>query len=215
MSEHKEFNDPASISNRTAQILHPLAKLDKSSALAYIIKRNSDGQAVVITKTKKSADTLYKFLKEQELNVAVVHGNSRIDHKEEMINSFKRGDLNIFITTDMILNTSGLEDLDCIISIDLPLDAEQYINRLESLNKDGLSVILFSEDEEKSLATIEWLIKAEIEQTEIEGYLPSAYSDEESVVQKDKVKKPRHKKSKSKSKNSKTEEKKKEEDLEG
>lgn len=200
MSEYREFNDPASISNRTAQIVHPITQNEKSSALAYIIKKNSDGQAIVITKTKKSADMLYKFLKEQGINVEVAHGNSRSDKKEEFINAFRRGDLNIFITTDMILQSSGLDDADCIISYDLPMAAEQYIERLKSLNKNGLSIILYAHNDEKNLANIEWLIKCEIEQQEIEGYLPSAYSDEEIIVKKDKIKKPRHKKSKSREK---------------
>ncbi len=200
MSEHKEFNDAVSISSRTAQIVHPLSKVDKSSALAYIIKKNSDSQTVVVTKTKKSADTLYKFLKAKEISVEVAHGNTRTDKKEKFINDYKSGELKVLITTDLILQYSELDNLDCIVSYDLPHDAEQYINRLECLSKSGISVVLYSIEDEKSLRAIEWLIKADIDKQEIEGYLPSAYNDEESIGKKDKIKKPRHKKNKKKNK---------------
>ena len=197
-STEKIYYDPISVAQRTKQKLHLVASCDKAAMLLHIIKSNDDVHAVVITKTKREADSLSAYLKNQDINATSVHGSKRAQENEAAAKAFDEGEVAILITTDMILQSLELINITHMVSYDLPTEPEHYLSRMGCLNERGEAIALVSEEQEVELIDIERVMRHEIPEEEIEGFVPTPESDLTPQPTKDKKKKPRHRKQKRK-----------------
>ncbi|MGB5964244.1 MAG: helicase-related protein [Sulfurimonadaceae bacterium] len=196
----KIYYDPISIAKRTTQKLHLVADCDKAAMLAYIIKSSDDLHAVVITKTKREADSLSAYLKNQGINAASVHGSKRVQENEAAGKAFDEGALAVLITTDMILQSLELINITHMVSYDLPTEPEHYLSRVGCLNERGEAIAFVSPEQEVELIDIERVMRHEILEEELEGFEASPEADTVATPQrtKDQKKKPRHRKQKRK-----------------
>ena len=196
----KIYNDPISVAKRTKQKLHLVSGSNKAAMLAHIIKSSDLLQAVVITKTKRDADTLNSYLKTQKINATAIHGNKRAQENESAAKAFREGEVNILITTDMILQSLELKNIVNMVSYNLPTAPDHYFSRLGSMNETGEAIALVSPEEERELFDIERVMRQEIPEEEVEGFVPTPESNTNEVPQrtKDQKKKPRHRKKKRK-----------------
>jgi len=190
----KIYNDPISVAKRTKQRLYYVEDHDKASMLTRIIKSQDVKNAVVITKTKRDADKLSVLLKAQDIAAAAIHGNKRAQENETAVNLFKEGKLDILIATDMILQSLRLSDISYMLSHDLPYDPKHYLSRLGCLSETGEATALLSMDQERERFEIERVMRQEIPEEELEGFVPTPASNSTSKHTKDKKTPPRHRK---------------------
>lgn len=194
----KIYYDPISVAQRTQQKFHLVNNRDKRDILVHILKNIEDLHAVVITKTKREADSLSTHLNNQGINTAAVHGSKRTEVNEASTNSFEEGELAVLITTDMILKSLELSNISHLISYDLPSEPAHYLSRVDCLNERGEAIAFVSEDQEVELLDIERVMRQEIPEAEIEGFVPTPESEITPQPTKDRTKKPRHRKKKRK-----------------
>lgn len=194
----KKYFDNVSIGKRTKQVVHFADQHDKAAMFEQLIKNTPNKQTVVITKSKRNADALHSYLKAQSINALAVHGNHRAQQLEEASKSFNASQLNIIITTDMILKSLELKNIQLIVSYDLPIEYEEYFVRLAYVDEVGESILLVNSDEESTLQIIEIKMKMEILQVELEGFVATELDLKKTHIKKDKKKKPRHRKQKKK-----------------
>lgn len=193
----KRYNDPISVAKRTNQKVHFVAQHDKISMLELICKNSSDKHSVIIVKTKRSADELSNYLKEKNFKATSIHGNHRAQELEATAKAFNIGEIDILITTDMILKALNLSNIEQIISYELPIQPEDYFDRLCFVNEASDAISLVSPEEENFLSTIEVVMKFDIPQEEVQGFTHTQISQNELLepVKKQKTK-PRHSKQK-------------------
>ena len=194
----KIYYDPISVAQRTKQKLHLVNSRDKRDILVHILKNIEELHAVVITKTKREADNLSVYLNKQLIKTASVHGSKRAEVNEASAKAFEDGELAVLITTDMILKSLDLSNISHLISHDLPSEPEYYLNRMDCLNERGEAIALLSEEQEVELLDIERVMRHEIAEETIEGFVPTPESDITPQPIKEKKKKPRHRKKKRK-----------------
>ena len=196
----KIYNDPISVAKRTKQTVHFVGEHDKPAFLEHILKNNSSKPCVIITKSKRSADELSKYLDSKEIKALAIHGNHRAEQIENAAKSYNAGELNILITTDMILQSLDLSNIELIVSYNLPSDPKHYLSRLGYLKEVGESIAMVSPEDDKLLDAIEFTMKMEIEQVELESFIPTPHSHADKMQKsaKDKKKKPRHSKKRAK-----------------
>lgn len=193
----KKYYDHISIAKRTKQIVHFVQEHDKTAMLEQIIKNTPEQQTVVVTKSKRIADEISLYLNSKDIKATAIHGNSRTAKYEETATAFNSKEINIVITTDMILKSLNLNNIARIISFDLPNDEKHYYSRIAYVDEVGESISLVSPQEDKLFSTIEFLMKVEMQEEDVKDFLPTAYSDHDKVKStKDKKKKPRHTKKK-------------------
>ena len=199
----KIYYDPISVAQRTKQKLHLVAPCDKAAMLAHIIKNSEDVHAVVITKTKRDADALSIYLKGQSINAAAIHGSKRAQENEAAAKAFDEGELTVLITTDMILQSLELINITHMVSYDLPIEPDHYLSRVGCLNERGEAIAFVSGEQEVELIDIERVMRQEISEEEVEGFVPTPESEATTTPQrkKDQKKKPRHRKQKRKAAN--------------
>ncbi len=194
----KQYNDPISVAKRVKQKLYLVSQADKSAMLEQIIRNFATAKAVVITKTKRGADAVQTYLQTRDINAVAVHSNKGKQACEAGAKAFNEGEVDILITTDMILQSLGLTGVEYMLGYDLPLEAEHYLSRMGCVSETGEGISLVSEEEETLLFLIERKMRQEITQEELEGFIPTPESEQIPKTAKTHKKKPRHKKSKSK-----------------
>ncbi len=194
----KIYYDPISVAQRTKQKLYLVDSRDKSEILHYFIKNNEDVHAVVITKTKREADALNVYLNSQKINTVSVHGSKRADQNINDVIAFEETKVSILITTDMILQSLKLSNITHLISYDLPSEPEHYLSRMVCLKEQGEAVAFVSEEDAVALLDIERVMRQEILEEEIVGFIPTPVQEARSQPVKEKKKKPRHRKQKRK-----------------
>ncbi len=183
----KKYYDYISIAKRTTQNVYFVAQHDKNSMFELLLKNSDKKQTVVLTRSKKNADELADYLKLKEIKALSIHGNHRAEQINDARLSFSVCETTILITTDMILKSMELSNIERIISYDLPLVPQDYFSRLKLVDEVGESISFVSPDEEATLEAIEFLMKCEMKELELEEFSPTPAPKKEK-----KKKKPRH-----------------------
>lgn len=184
------YHDQRSVALRTPQSICFVKEHDKMSMLGLLLNDYKQTQVVIVVKSKKKADALSALLLSKEFNATAVHGNHRASQQQEAASKFNAGSLHVIITTDMILKTLALENIKLVVSYDLPDVAQEYYNRLSTMKELGVAMALVSPEDEPYLDDIEYNMKKEIEEKEVEGFV--ATDKPRQSVKKDRTKKPRH-----------------------
>lgn len=193
----KKYYDNVSVGKRTKQVVYLSSENDKPAMFEHYIKHTDKKQRVVLTKSKRRADELSAYLNAKEIKATAIHGNLRAGQIEEATKAFNTAEINILITTDKILQSLELVNIDTIINYDLPPEHEDYFERLILVDEVGESISFVAPDEEGYLSVIEMRLKNKISQEELEGFVPAS-NNEVVHIAKEKKKKPRHRKVKSK-----------------
>ena len=186
----KKYYDHISVASRTKQLAHFVLPHDKPAMLEQIIKNTSEKNIVIITKSKRSADELSSYLKTKNITSISIHGNHRVEQQVNAANAFNAGEINIIITTDMILKALELNTIDKIISYDLPIEQDSYYARVLYVDEIGESISLVSPDDEKLLVSLEFRMRAEMQEEDVKDFMPS--TQDAPKAEKKKRKKPRH-----------------------
>jgi len=191
--EEKLYYDPLSVSRRTSQKRYCVQEHDKLELLLTLIEKNHYKNLVVMTKTKKGADTVKLFLSEKGINSSVMHANRSKQECEEAAKAFNAQTCEVLICTDKVFQSYELRGIKYMISYNLPLDVQDYYTRLVSMHEAGEGISFVSEEEKYISDTLQWAMKIEIPEVTEEGFTPTQ-KPEAKLFQK--RKKPRHKKSK-------------------
>ena len=194
----KIYYDPISVAQRTNQKLHLVNSRDKREILLHLIKSYTDLHAVVITTTKREADAITDYLNRQEIHTVSLHGSKRAEQNKSAADAFEVGEVTVLVTTDKILQSLKLSKISHLISYDLPIEPEYYLSRMAVLNEQGEAIALVSETQEVALLDIERVMRHEIIEAPIEGFIPASEPDSTTQPLKEKSKKPRHRKQKKK-----------------
>ena len=193
MSEEKLYYDALSVAKRTSQRIHLVENHDKNALIALLLQKLAPQKTIIITKTKKEANTLKGHLLSEDFKVTAVHGNTKEEERVKAFQNFTDSETDIIITTDKIFQDQEVTQMNLIISYALPLEKEDYFARLSALNEQGESITLISEDDQAMMSQIEHFMGVEILVEDVDGFEHTEV--EQQVVSK--KKKPRHKKSKS------------------
>jgi len=195
----KIYNDPISVAKRANQKVYLCSQGDKNSMLEKIIRSIDKKQAIVVIKTKRGADALSSYLQTRDIDAISIHSNKGKEACAAGAKAFNEGEVDILITTDMILQSLGLTNVECMLGYDLPSEPEHYLSRIACMKDTAESISLVSEQEETLVFLIERMMRQEIPVEELEGFVPTPVAEEVPPLSRNPKKKPRHRKQKSKS----------------
>lgn len=158
----KKYYDNISIAKRTKQVAYFVEQHDKTALFEQFIKNSGQKRIVVLTKSKRTADEMSKYLATKGILATAIHGNHRVEQKEEVSQAFNAAKIHIVMTTDMILKTLNLAKIEVIVNYDLPQNAEEYFVRLKHVDEVGEAISFVNKDDETILGTIELMMKQEM-----------------------------------------------------
>jgi ATP-dependent RNA helicase RhlE len=95
-----------------------------------------------------------------------VHGNKSQGQRDRAIKTFRSGEMDILVATDVAARGIDIPGVGLVINYELPNVAESYVHRIgrtARAGRSGKAISLCAADERKHLKDIEKLIKMPIE----------------------------------------------------
>ncbi|SIQ87512.1 ATP-dependent RNA helicase RhlE [Chryseobacterium sp. RU37D] len=144
-----------------SQCVYFVEKRDKSGLLIDLLKNSKIRGFLVFTHSKYIADELVQQLEKAGINTGAIHGNRSQIAKNDVLDDFKTGKIQILITTDIAAKGIDLGKLLHIVNYDLPTIPQTYVQRIDRVRKSGSEGSLISfctADEHMDLKNIQGLI---------------------------------------------------------
>ena len=146
--------------------------------LIHCIKKEKWFQVLVFIRTKRAADKLTKQLNKQRIKANAIHGNKSQGARTRALKSFKDGEIQVLVATDVAARGIDINLLPFVINYNLPIVPEDYIHRIgrtARAGKEGTAISLVCAEEFNLLSEIERLLKFRIPREDIEGFETSQY----------------------------------------
>ena len=103
---------------------------DKVAAIARIIRQGELERVIVFCNTKGMVERLKKYLELEGLDVDCIHGDIPQKKREQVMARFRRGELPVFIATDVAARGIDVDDVDAVFNYDVPQENEYYVHRV-------------------------------------------------------------------------------------
>lgn len=158
---------------KITQKIYTLDKSNKINALISLIKDQNLHQVLVFSRTKNGANKISEKLNNAGISSSAIHGNKSQTARTKALADFKSNDINVLVATDIAARGIDIAQLPCVINLDLPNVAEDYVHRIGRTGRagqEGLAISLVSADEVESLSNIEHLIGHLLPREELEGF---------------------------------------------
>ncbi len=126
-------------------------------------------------RTKHSANRLTKYLINENIKAAAIHGNKSQGARTKALAEFKQGKLQVLVATDIAARGIDIDQLPQVVNFDLPNVPEDYIHRIGRTGRagqNGHAISLVSADEVTQLSDIERLTQKLLERKLIDGFEP-------------------------------------------
>ena len=153
------------------QCVYLIDKGNKRHLLARLLRGRDVGSALVFTRTKHGADKVVKELAAAGIVALAIHGNKSQNARQNALSSFKSGQVQVLIATDIAARGIDIPELSHVFNYDLPNEPETYIHRIGRTGRAGLGGVAISfcnYDELEYLRDIERLIGRKIPRRESE-----------------------------------------------
>src|SRR5471030_2369041 len=184
------LNNPLTIevarSNATAervtQVVYKVEENQKHALVAHILRQRDLKQVIVFSNTKIGASRLARGLEQEGMNATAIHGDKTQQERMAALESFKKGEIDVLVATDVAARVLDITDLPCVINYDLQYNAEDYVHRIGRTGRAGASgdaISIYSDKDERLLADIEKLIKQTITRGDLAGFTPSSSRSDE------------------------------------
>lgn len=102
----------------------------KLLVLKNLIDLNKGNKIIIFAQTKRSTDEIHEFLQGQGLKVGKIHGDLPQNTRTKTIQSFRDGNLDYLVATDVVARGIDIDNIDLVINFELPQDIEYYIHRI-------------------------------------------------------------------------------------
>jgi ATP-dependent RNA helicase RhlE len=124
-------------------------------------------KVLVFVSSKRTADLLFQELAEFfSEEICVIHSNKTQNYRMRSINQFDSGHNRILVTTDVMARGLDLDEISHVINFDTPAFPENYMHRIGRTGraeKEGKSILLYTENEKEAKEAIENLMVHEID----------------------------------------------------
>ena len=136
--------DPLAAAENIAKSLYYVEKNNKFALLEWLLKRLDYERVLVFCRTRHGADRLTERMEKADLPVAVLHGEKAQEHRQRIVENFRRGDTPVLISTDLAARGIDIENISHIINFDLPNEPETFVHRIGRTARAGASGIALS-----------------------------------------------------------------------
>jgi len=128
-----------SANTNITQIVEVCTEFEKRTKLIKhleVISSNA-GKVLIFVGTKRVADELTKFLRQDGWPALAIHGDKQQQERDWVLNEFKSGNSPIMIATDVASRGLDVKDIGFVINYDLPNGIEDYIHRIGRTGRAG------------------------------------------------------------------------------
>jgi superfamily II DNA/RNA helicase len=140
----------AATHDTTEQFAYRAHALDKVELVSRILQADGRGATMIFTRTKRTAQKVSDELAERGFKVGAVHGDLGQAAREKALKSFRTGDIDVLVATDVAARGIDIDDITHVINYQIPEDDQAYVHRIGRTGragKTGIAVTLVDWDE--------------------------------------------------------------------
>jgi ATP-dependent RNA helicase RhlE len=137
----------------------------KRKLLTELLAEPAFDRVLVFTRTKRGADRVCKFLRQDGLAVEALHGNKAQNARIRALDAFRTGKVRVLVATDIAARGIDVPSISHVINYELPNEPESYVHRIGRTARAGTggSAIAFCDPSERShLRAIESLMRKSV-----------------------------------------------------
>jgi len=145
----------------------------KFDLLLRVLDRERPRQCIIFCQRKRSADELYRELKQKTKRTATMHGDLPQSMRDRIMQAFRDGKVVNLVATDVVGRGIDVTNISHIINYDLPEDPENYVHRIGRTGRmgaDGVAIAFVTPEQGKQLTAIEAFINTQIDEQRIDGF---------------------------------------------
>ncbi|MFY9074933.1 DEAD/DEAH box helicase [Malaciobacter mytili] len=144
--------------SKITQTFYVVDEYERDDALIRLYDFKNPEKSIIFCRTKKEVDRLSTFLVSQGFSAKGLHGDMEQRQREEAINAFKKGKLEILIATDVAARGLDVNDVTHVFNYHLPFDSESYVHRIGRTGragKEGVAVSIVTPHEFRMIQKIQ------------------------------------------------------------
>lgn len=136
---HTELTTP-----NISQVYMEMKDRDKLEILTRLIDIYNYKLSIVFCNTKKRVDEVTDMLQARGYMCDKIHGDMKQTLRMNVINKFKRGDIEILIATDVAARGLDIDNVEAVFNYDMPTHEEYYVHRIGRTGRAGKEGISFT-----------------------------------------------------------------------
>ncbi|MCG7850566.1 MAG: DEAD/DEAH box helicase [ANME-2 cluster archaeon] len=129
---HKEMTVP-----NVEQFYFEVKQHIKPEVLCRIVDLHNFKLSLVFCNTKKRVDELVENLKIKGYLAEGLHGDMQQNQRDRVMSSFRRGDIEILVATDVAARGIDVGATNAVFNYDMPTDVEYYVHRIGRTARAG------------------------------------------------------------------------------
>lgn len=134
----------------------------KEAALFSVLNEDNPYMAIIFCRTKRRVEMLYTSMSDKGYNCMRLHSDILQSKRERMMKSFRRGDVQYLIATDVAARGIDVDGITHVYNYDAPETPESYIHRIGRTGRAGeagYTCLFVAPKNAEELAAIETKLK--------------------------------------------------------
>ena len=157
-------NKEVTLSNIKQEVVETIDR-EKREALCKVLDEDNPFMAIIFCRTKRRADELEVVMHKRGYNRKVIHSDIQQSKRERIMKSFRNGDIQYLIATDVASRGLDISGASHIYNYDIPETVETYIHRIGRTGRagnEGYTCLFVDPKDSRMLSDIEKAIKLRI-----------------------------------------------------
>jgi len=120
----------------------------KAEAISRILKETGFDRCMVFCNTKGNTERITKFLQMRGIDAQCIHGDIPQRKREQVMDRFRKGELRVFVSTDVAARGIDVDDVDIVFNSDIPDENQDYVHRIGRTGRakrQGVAVSLIAD----------------------------------------------------------------------
>ncbi|CAG8518090.1 20173_t:CDS:2, partial [Gigaspora rosea] len=129
-----------SASHNIAQTVEICTEHEKRNKLVKHLERimdQKDNKTLIFTGTKRTADDITKYLRQDGWPALAIHGDKAQTERDWVLSEFRSGKSPIMVATDVASRGIDVKDVKLVINYDFPTNVEDYVHRIGRTGRGG------------------------------------------------------------------------------
>lgn len=118
-------------------VIHANDKAHKVDLLTDLLGRQELEKVIIFGETKYGVQRLSDRLTKDGMPSVAIHGNKSQAHRLRALKSFKKGDVNILVATDVAARGLDIPNVTHVINFDPPQAYDDYVHRIGRTGRNG------------------------------------------------------------------------------
>ena len=119
------------------QVVYEVVFSSRIEVLSRLIEMGRMKRGLVFANTKRVVDDVVDGLLARGYSVDRLHGDMPQTLRERVMESFRKGNLNVLVATDIAARGLDIDDLDIVVNFELPREPEDYVHRIGRTARAG------------------------------------------------------------------------------